>query len=476
MGQAPEVLHLPAEELKDLNDTVGRRYLRTMLTYPPAALRYALANRTAPEVSDQRFAELMTEGLYSKHMCRIDPSGADTYPEPELLEAFAPYLPGDSHGPQRFFVHDYRHMGSITPTYKGMYTASCVLLSQKDARILDDGRARGVGRVLAIQINKLMLGPTDGPAWELAKYYVLQGGAYTTSFIAHPRVHTPYDALNAITKSAVPKNCLLFALLYPHLRYTLGLNNGVLESHRSVITDSKSSRLPPYSPFTARRSKGLSDLFVIAYDGASNNRCWPPFCHSTKPADYSSWYGKYLGMYFEPFLNFTRKVVAQMDKRDRAYVERWAYYICRWVPGFPDKDQIFEPDVLARSLARVMHSLSVEHSIDHHLFATDIGVKHFFFRLRIAPPTDRNMPPFDPEALSNTLDIFQARLAWKLFFKPFNLTNLIDINYAFPDNPQLKTAAHEFFDELRAVDKAIKEHPHMAGMLPVHEIAGGIQY
>jgi hypothetical protein len=69
---------------------------------------------------------------------------------------------------------------------------------------------------LAIRVRDLLLTPEDGEAWELAKYFVLQGAVHELVLVVHPRVHLPMDTVNAISRTALPRTHLLARLLEPH--------------------------------------------------------------------------------------------------------------------------------------------------------------------------------------------------------------------------------------------------------------------
>ena len=90
--------------------------------------------------------------------------------------------------------------------------------------------------------------PSD-PAWNLAKAYALQGASYIGLFVVHPALHFPMDTINAITKSAVPRDHPLFQLLYPHCSYALAVDNAVLETEDGVLSNNAQGTW--YDPLTA---------------------------------------------------------------------------------------------------------------------------------------------------------------------------------------------------------------------------------
>ena len=69
----------------------------------------------------------------------------------------------------------------------------------------------------------------DGEAWRVARYFVLQGAIHRINLIDHTEVHFPPDAINAISKTVLPKDNLVLRLLQPHLWLSMCVNNTVLE-------------------------------------------------------------------------------------------------------------------------------------------------------------------------------------------------------------------------------------------------------
>ena len=83
----------------------------------------------------------------------------------------------------------------------------------------------------------------------MARYFVLQGAIHRINLIDHTEVHFPPDAINAITKTVLPKDNLVLCLLQPHLWLSISVNNTVLEGQRSLINR---NTWYPWSPFVAK--------------------------------------------------------------------------------------------------------------------------------------------------------------------------------------------------------------------------------
>jgi hypothetical protein len=462
LGQAPAVVHLPTCDQIDWELRIGLRYTATLAFWWPAAVAKTIAAPCIADVTDKRFDELLTTGIYTKFLtptslAELRAQGDGGFGA--ALEGIAPDA--------KLFVIDLTPIKSVRP-YEGMYVAPTVTLVQKDT-------TRGPGRALAIRVNNVVVTPTHGAAWRLARYYVLQGASYGILFTIHPNIHFPYDSINAITVSSLPKQHPLLRLLYPHLRFSLVLDDAVLESSASVISN---YRVTLYDPFTARMKDGLAALFNAGYAGVVDNPSYPPYRYQTKPRTFDSAYSEFLSAYYPPFLDYARAVLAPpfVERRD-PFVTRWARYIHQWLPSFPDGDQIWEPDVLPSAVAGFMWDVSLGHSADHTNFAGAIAPNEYCFRLRLPPPSSASIPAFDHRHLSRPIDLFKAQLATKMFFAPTNVTLLVDTRYAWdPDTePQLTAAENRFQQALREVEAKLKASD-VPIYVPLSEVPSSIQY
>lgn len=138
--------------------------------------------------------------------------------------------------------------------------------------------------------------------------------------VVHPLQHFPLDSINAITKTALPKKHTLFKLLYPHLRFTLALENAVLNFKMSLLHDDKWWKT--YAPFPGAYDS-IRDLLVEGYRGIHNNDSYPPYTYPRRPPKIFSGYGKFLDAYYETIYNFVLEVVNTIPKGDK-HVKNWA--------------------------------------------------------------------------------------------------------------------------------------------------------
>lgn len=447
LGEAPSVLNVPWRERLDWGWHIGRRYITQLFTSIPGALLEA--SRKAPKafISDERFDTLMTTSAYEKFLtAELDP---------EDKTDFAAYLAAKPEA--TFYQSVFSAIAGVDP-YDGMHVAPTTCLIEDDA---------GTRRVAAIRVNGVVVDRSHRNAWDIAKYFVLQGAAYGMLFTEHPNLHFPFDAINAITKSSMPMEHPIFQLLHPHLRFQLQLNNAVLESPGSVITDFQPTF---YAPFTADMSDGLLDLFVAGYKGVSGEKGYPTYTFRQRPKEVPGDYGVFQDAYYDTVLSFTRKVAEAIPEGEE-YTRRWAAYISQWIPGFPDGDAIFEGNNLPEALAGIVWDLSIGHAVDHAAFSRDVSVEEKFLRIRIAPPESPNIAAADPSDVTTFWDRFKARVAHRVFFTPVTVTRLIDVNYNFED-PTLKAAGRQFIADLKDTDANLS----VRRFIPLEEISASIQF
>ena len=479
LGTAPEVLHLPWREKLDWQLNIGARYLRDLFLCSPAALAKSLRFRELPRISDREMNDVLTRGLYSRFLAPLDEVDRQT---------FAADLAGDA---GEFYKYDFTPLADVDP-YEDMFVSQSVSLLRRSAPDTDDFELRAT----AIGADRLVLRPGDGAGWELAKYYVLQGCSYATLFTAHPNVHFPYDTINAVTKGSIPRDHLLFRLLIPHLRFSLVLNNAVLQSKGSVISDWQATL---YDPFTARASDGLMAFFVAGYNGRDGNSAYPGYSYPMAEADLDlppTAYGTFLGRYFEPFRLFAQAVVNEMPADELSYCQEWSRWIAGWIDGFPElrfrpdhgsEEQVARNDRqhrlegekarLAWAIAVLLWDVTVVHSTDHHDFAHGVPVEYKCFRLRQPPPSAAG-GSLDRSRLSRKIDLFKSHLAHRMFFAPTTVTKLVDVEYHFGNDERGKALRDEenaFKERLRSVEAGLRADG-VPIYMPLDEMAASIQY
>ncbi|MCE4554652.1 hypothetical protein [Pelomonas cellulosilytica] len=438
-------------------------------------------------LDDKLFTDEMGHGLLSKLLSRLDK------PDQKTFAAVLSKLPG-----RMFYKSDSTHMRVVRNPDAGEYVAPSVTLFS--APETNDGGDLQL-RVEAIALfgqpgpgqpydtRGQLFTPADGAAWDLAKYFAMQGALVRINLVDHPMVHFPSDSINAITKAALPTDNFLLQLLWPHFRLSLPVDNSVLEGSYSLLNR---TYFYPYAPYPAKGGE-MRQVFPFYWTGANappdddpfwtgRPNAFPAYKFALEPRNVPSRYGNFLGAFYEPILQFTKQVVAQIPPHQKADIAQWATYIASWVPGFPMAEDVADSSTLARTLAAIIWNAAIVHSADHFLM-------HAMFEGKLPLPyVIRNPPPMNGNpggpAQVDASDVFSARLCDQLFFMPHNTETLLDCRYRFTDGV-LIGAADQFRIDLAELGESLhKRYPEfqirVRGDTPVERerrvFAAGLQY
>ncbi len=469
-GEAPEVVHVPEEEEKDWWAHIGLRYLITNLTYWPVAWAYAATHRGEPIPDDTTFKRYLLDTLVSRFITDLD-------------EIDLPLFAAHMDPAYRYRKLDFRAMRYLEPI-QGTYVSPIVVLVKEpkvgpNATEAEQRAAWHRRELPAILVGeKLVLTPENRHAWDLAKAYALQGASYHVLFVFHPAAHFPYDSVNAVTKTAVPTGHPVFQTIFAHTRFTLALNNAVLDGSASVVN--KDAVATAYDPLTADANKGLKTLFAIGYHGAKG---WMPYL----PNAYPVWkydelvfppsdYGLFLRRMYEAALRFCTVVAAQIladDPKDPV-VLAWGKYCAQWLREFPQGHELHTVDGLAKAMARYVWDVSVQHSADHDSYHRHIPIPHKYLRIRVPPPVTHEMDPVNPLDMYTRNDTVRAVMCENMFFRPAVVTKLIEAEYGFTQ-PRLRMAVQQWKVDLLAAEAWAHSHG-IRQFQSVQEMAASIQF
>lgn len=417
-----------------------------------------------PALSDASFTELIAHGLLSKLMSELDP------PDKIVFRSFL------NDKTREFWKCDLTHMRVVRKTWEGEFVApSVVLLSRPQSPPPGqeyDFRVDCIALFVQSQPGghydkTVILGPGDGKAWQLAKYFALQGALVRLNLIDHTMVHFPFDAINAITKSTLPKSNRVFQLLLPHLFLGLPVDNAVLEGKHSLLN--RTGRFP-YSPYPAAGEE-ICKVFPYYWRGsgtehdaaeswaAGRDNAFPPYCFRTEPRPIPSRYGAFLNNYYKPILQFATGVVASIPAEGKEWetIRFWANHVASWIPGFPDGDTI-NNELLARTCASIIWNGAIVHTADHWLMHQMFEEKFPTpYIMRDAPPQSAS-PGVDTDYQPTVFlidDVIPARLCDLMFFQPHSTTFLSDFKYPF--QPSLDGLVAKFREALIATDEILHE-------------------
>jgi hypothetical protein len=420
---------------------------------------------------------LVCEGLFSKFLSTLDDHDK---------VIFQDFIKDPAY---EYWKSDYSCMRVVRNTHPGEAVAASVALIRRPKN--DAGYHYDV---VAIQLQvwnpdtgqfkeSEVFTKGDTEAWRTARLFLLQGAIHRINLIDHTEVHFPPDAINAITKTVLPKRNLVLRLLQPHMWLSLPVNNTVLEGERSLINR---DTWYMWSPFVAKGGE-VRKLLPFGWFGSQYysaalaaeepykdphfdqpNSSYPRFEYGGVPKVIPSLYGEFLNAYFAPIRKFVRGVINHMSDTDWQEIRFWAHHIAIWIPGFPSADALTgsdgktrDPELLADALAYFIWNATVRHSADHQtLHAMIAGSKDTSgkqvparpvpFILRVLPPLSKDYKleakPVDYsklgviEAMEKLYERLAGRvpLCWPadlesafwadlLFYQPHNSWTLTDV-------------------------------------------------
>ena len=450
-GEAAGVIHLPLSEAFDWWLHIGSRYVTTLIGYTPIAYLRGIFHQGLEEVSDQEFCDMLTKSMLSKFIKKL-------FDETDRL------IFKDKLNAEDVWICDFEPV-RVVKTFKGIYaTASKTLLKKTNGKF----------EVVEIYLEKTKshFTPNDKDKWELAKYFVLQGGALCSTLVIHPLLHFPMDAVNAITKTALPKDHLLFQLLYPHLRFTLYLEKAVLTFKSSLLM---SKWWMPYAPYPGEY-EGLRDLLVEGYKGIKGNDSYPPYEYQLKPEFIEGEYGVFHNEYYAVIRKFVNSIMVNLTETEMFYLKQWGDYIAQWVPNFTKGvDLIANRELMVSTIAYYLFDITVGHTIDHYNYG-NMNIRKIPMRLREAPPNQSQpLAPLNRKSLTTFWDFGKYEMARRLFFAATTKTALIDTEYDFGSrNSVLQPIVKQFKSDLIKCSEDLKKKG--ADYIPVEKIAASIQF
>ncbi len=446
----PTVLHVPAKDVEEFRATIVARYLSQLATEAPRQLLHSMQHPHLQSITDAEFVRIIEDTPFSRF---LNPTL-----DPKDLDFFAPILAQrDPEGAGQLFKVDFSLMERLE-RLEGIHTAATVTLFEHV-----EGKPT---QAVAIRIGDLLLTPNDGAAWELARYFVLQGAHLCMVLCVHPRLHFPFDCVNALTATELLEGHVLRELLMPHFYNHLPLNYGVLYSDRSVAHNHQKE---PYSPFPCTR-EGNFESIAIGYDGLEGNSSFPKFRFRMGDPEVHSDYGVFLVAYYAVLRRHVTRVLAHVDAANDPHVAQWADRIASMLPGFPDAREIAKPGVLVEAVTTIIGSVALEHSTDHHAYSRE-SVNTIPWRLRVPAPTSADIAPLDYRRLVLREDIFRHRMCRLMFFESVTTRRLVDVEYNFP-NTEMAGLTAVFQQELRDLDANLPTRR----FIPLEEIAVSLQF
>jgi hypothetical protein len=435
-----------------------------------------------PALDDARFTDMMAHGLLSKLLSKLD--------KPDV-SVFAQFMKDLT---REYWKSDLTHMRAVRTPLEGEYVAPAIALFSRPRMPAGGDPYHFQVHAIALYVQTTpgcaydqlrIFKPSDGKAWQQAKYFALQGALIRINLVDHTMVHFPMDAINAITKSLLPTSNTIFQLLKPHFYLSLPVDNSVLEGDYSLLNRTWTY---PYSPYPAKGPE-IRKLFAFYWHGwkasddpgepwaRDRDNAFPSYQFRLEPRDLPSRYGTFLNAYHKPILQFTTSIVSLMDQSENNWKEicRWADACASWIPGFPNGETINKNnELLAKTCASIIWNVAIVHSADHwlmhDLFERKLPTPYI---LRDKPPeagpslpglpagpaSQRQVSDYRPEAFAEW-DVMPARLCDEMFFRPHNTTLLGETAYDFKSllpalRGALQAQVSTFHSALAAIDAAM---------------------
>eukprot|EP01138_Halocafeteria_seosinensis_P016373 gb/GECG01016704.1/.p1 GENE.gb/GECG01016704.1/~~gb/GECG01016704.1/.p1 ORF type:complete len:585 (+),score=38.92 gb/GECG01016704.1/:1-1755(+) len=290
------------------------------------------------------------------------------------------------------------------------------------------------------------------PAWDASKTFLIHGAQHYYVLAEHSMSHFPFDIINAATKDRrlVPLFHPIQSLLQPHFRFTLSLNDFVMNSFATSIL--------------------LNDHLVHCFD-ASGPAIFQLTQEYTKEFSFSNHKVEYFPprnpsnitiflLEYRPIIGkFVRRVVEEHrstgEFRD-VYMQKWADHIAAYVPGFPNGEQIQNEAVMIEALTEIIFDLSVHHSTQHWNYHTSLEMKKRPWRIRHRPPLSKEEHWDWDEGSHTSGDMFTYSQTEIMFFFPGPYNSLKETKYSF-SRPKVNDYAREFIQDLKAKDKKLEK-------------------
>jgi hypothetical protein len=447
-GKGPTVTDIPLPMELHFQRHIGLRLIRGMAKGLIGPLVWSRRNPHPAALDDAKILALMFGTIFSRFVSfTLDPQDE---------AGFAPYL-ADRRPDETDFKIDFSAMARLH-ALPGIYVAPTVTLG----RIAADGTQR----LVAMRINGLVLTPADGNAWELARYFLMQGAGMHGVLVSHTALHFQYDAINALATSLLPPTHVLHRLLAPHFEFTLSLNRAALHSRLSILTNK------PYLAYATFPGDAASihHFQSAGWSGIEGNSAYPAYRFCRRPPPLHGDLGAFLAAYYEVFLAFAARALAAVTAEDRLVLD-WAEEVSGWLPGFPGAEEIQAPGVLAEVAASIMWGTSLVHSTEHYGLVEEVPLAAIPLRLRVMPPFSRTAAPLERRRLTRPGDMFRQRVAWEMLVRDHAATRLMDVDYRF-DEPSLQQANAEFRAALKSLDANLPVRRY----IPLERVACGIQF
>ncbi len=422
----PAVFGIPEDEYRAFSSKIVTRYVRSLTLGTRHALRAAVTDAVS-DIDDRELGALVRETPFSRFLVpKFDPVDEQRFAAslPKARRLGTPYK------------LDLSHIGNLEPLPD-------VALSPTVALFAETGTAL---EPVAIGVGEHVFEPDAGESWARARIFLLSGCSLSLVAGIHSSLHFPMDSVIAVTREVLPGRHPLARLVEAHSYLHLPLDYGVRWNVRSVAWNNQREIYTPFPTSGRDVFRGFADY----YAGIEGNSGYPGYRYPMAPPDFPGPYCEFLRAYYDVVLAFCRTVAAKVQ-RDAPELTRWGAALHELLPGFPSPDELRDEEVLARTMAGFVHTVSIWHSTEHHVYGS-LPVRKVPQRLRVPPPKGGDAP-IPTDRWVRPTDVFRQEMARQMFYEAHTVRSILEVEYGFAE-PELRAAADDFFAALRACDRA----------------------
>lgn len=439
----PAVFGIPEDEYRAFTSKIVTRYVRSLTLGTRHALRAAVTDAVSV-IDDRELGALVYNTPFSRFLVpSLDPVDEQRFAAslPKARRLGTPYK------------LDLSHIGNLEPLPDVMLSPTVALFAATPTAL----------EPIAIAVGEHVFEPDAGESWARARLFVLSGCSLSLVAGIHSSLHFPMDSVIAVSREALPGRHPVARLVEAHAYLQLPLDYGVRWNVRSVAWNNQREIYTPFPTSGRGVFRGFSDY----YAGIGGNSGYPAYRYPMAAPDFPGPYCDFLRAYYGVVLAFCRRVAGKVQ-RDAPELTRWGGALHDLLPGFPAPDGLRDEEVLARAMAGFVHTVSIWHSTEHHVYGS-LPVRKVPQRLRVPPPKGGDTPIAADRWIRPT-DVFRQEMARQMFYEAHTVRSILEVDYAFTE-PELRTAADDFFDALRACDRAQPQR-----FIELERIACSIQF
>jgi hypothetical protein len=293
---APAVLHVPEDVQKDWDRHVGRRYIKQVLFDTLPSWIWARQNPGLRTVSDQRFCQILCDGIFSKFLM---PEALFDAPD---LARFAAYLDGTK-GPglgagEGWYKSDFSPM-RLVPSDADSSTVPSVVLFKR--------RADQAYELVAIALDDNVFDPSHAGWLDHRQVLRAAGRGRHHHALDAPQAALPQQRGGRHHAHAPRARQHAQAAALPHFRLALAVNYAVLYGDQTVLKPGQI--YAPYPGSLEQHAEIVATLWRgLDHADGTPNRAYPRYRFPLDAPVIHSPYGTFLGRYHQTLLEFGRKV------------------------------------------------------------------------------------------------------------------------------------------------------------------------